>query len=423
MSAKNGGATHSVMNKKLAEALMEAGVQHFAIGGDVGMASGATAPVTNTGQFFNAVASPMKDLVGAFTFNNNYQAGLAPQMQSDYSNMINQGGANAMAGYGQSQDILSQQQNLAQQLLAQTQGSGPNPAQAMLQQQTGNNMAQQAALMASARGASVNPALIARQAAQQGAGIQQQGAGQAAILGAQQQLQAQQQLAAQQQAMQQANLGQQQLQGNLFTGAGALQNTQNANNVSNYGQMQGINAQVAQGNANRSNQAMGGLLNGAMSAIGGFAEGGQVAPMNIPRLDDAVGISLDKPSFGGGGDSSPKATGLGGGSGGGGPMKMLQPNAVFAGGGEVPGEPQHPGNDYRNDRVPALLSKGEIVLPNTVTQSDDAPLKAAEFVKHLMEGGEPKDFQSVVSKKKSLRERIEHLEKLACGGYVGGKKK
>lgn len=44
-------------------------------------------------------------------------------------------------------------------------------------------------------------------------------------------------------------------------------------------------------------------------------------------------------------------------------------------GGDVP-----PVDDESNDTVPAMLSPGEVVLPNSVTQTPDAPQKAAEFV-------------------------------------------
>jgi hypothetical protein len=69
-------------------------------------------------------------------------------------------------------------------------GNGPNPALAQLNQTTGTNVANQAALMAGQRGASSNVGLMARQAAQQGAATQQQAVGQAATTESQQQLNA-----------------------------------------------------------------------------------------------------------------------------------------------------------------------------------------------------------------------------------------
>jgi len=51
-------------------------------------------------------------------------------------------------------------------------------------------------------------------------------------------------------------------------------------------------------------------------------------------------------------------------------------------GGPVPGY-AHGGDSYRNDTVPAMLSPGEIVLPRSVTQDEDAPELAKEFVEAI----------------------------------------
>ena len=64
---------------------------------------------------------------------------------------------------------MTSQSNLAAALQAQANGTGPNPAQAALNQNTGTNVSNQAALMAGARGGSSNVGMIARQAGQQGA--------------------------------------------------------------------------------------------------------------------------------------------------------------------------------------------------------------------------------------------------------------
>ncbi len=105
------------------------------------------------------------------------------------------------------QDVLAQQQGLANQYQGIANGTGPNPAQAMLNNATGTNIANQAALMAGQRGAGANVGLMARQVGQQGAGIQQNAAGQAAIMQANQQLAALQALGSQQQAMGATNTG------------------------------------------------------------------------------------------------------------------------------------------------------------------------------------------------------------------------
>ncbi len=156
-------------------------------------------------------------------------------------------------------------------LLAQSQGQGPNPAQAQYNQNVGQAAKAQGALMASQRGASSNPALIARQAAMQGAAMQNQASGQAATLQAQQQLGAQQALQQQQQ-----NMYQNTLQGeNIAQGALASENS--ARTTGQLG-AQGINANTAQANTNAVNQTTGGIIGalggGGVSSL--FNKGGKV---------------------------------------------------------------------------------------------------------------------------------------------------
>lgn len=200
----------------------------------------------------------------------------------------------AQYGIGQSANLMNQlqgqngiqnQSNVYNQLQGVANGTGPNPAQAQLAQATGQNVANQAALMAGQRGATANPGLIARQAAQQGASTQQQAAGQAANLQAQQSLNA---INAQGQiAQNQVNqLG----QGvNAYNQAAqneqnALQSANTAYNNANVSQQAGINnvnASIAQGNQQASNNLLGGLFSGASGAISAAfgAEGGVVKKM------------------------------------------------------------------------------------------------------------------------------------------------
>lgn len=49
-------------------------------------------------------------------------------------------------------------------------------------------------------------------------------------------------------------------------------------------------------------------------------------------------------------------------------------------GGHVPGHPQVPGDSLQNDKVHALLSPGEIVIPRSITTHPDAPNLAKDFV-------------------------------------------
>lgn len=177
----------------------------------------------------------------------------------------------------QAQNGLGNQSNVYNQLQGVVNGTGPNPAQAQLAQATGANVANQAALMAGQRGSNANVGLMARQAAQQGAQTQQQSAGQAATLQAQQSLNALQgagnmantQAAQQQAATQQNTAATQGEQGQILGAIGA----QNNANV-------GMQSNVNSANAGLAGQTMGqqgNLLGGVMNGLGSiFAQGGTV---------------------------------------------------------------------------------------------------------------------------------------------------
>lgn len=145
------------------------------------------------------------------------------------------GGANGVGTQSSAiqglQNLAGQQQGLASQYQNIANGTGPNPAQAMLNNATGQNVANQAALMASQRGAGSNVGLLARQAGQQGANTQQQAVGQGATMQANQSLGALSGLAAQQQAI-----------GNTQSQIGGLGTTQVGQQLSAIGQGAGIGA-------------------------------------------------------------------------------------------------------------------------------------------------------------------------------------
>lgn len=259
------------------------------------------------------------------------------QLNHAYANTntgIDQQNAFMQALAGQNQNVFGQQAALSNQLMDMAQGGGPNPALAQLNQATAQNVQNQAALMASQRGASANPALIARQAAMQGAQAQQQAAGQAATMRAQQQLGAigaaqnqQQSMIGQQQAAQMGfNQAAQGQQNNLM---GALANQNNTN------------SQVQAQNAKNQGGLFGGLLGGVGSLIGlPLAHGGMVP-------DD-------------------------------GPQSYVA--KYFSGGVVDGGQAPVSGDSYKNDTVPAMLSPGEIVIPRSISMSENAPEKAAAFV-------------------------------------------
>lgn len=198
--------------------------------------------------------------------------------------------AQANEQYTQAQDALAQQNAFVQQVQAQNglqnqssvfnqlqgvaNGTGPNPAQAMLNQQTGQNVANQAALMAGQRGSSANVGLMARQAGQQGANIQQQAVGQGATMQAQQSLGALNQMGGI--AGQQAQQAQSAVQG--YTGA--TQNEQQ--NILNMIQSQN-NAEVgAATSQNDSNGKLANTVAGGQMALFGNLMGAAGSAMTLP---------------------------------------------------------------------------------------------------------------------------------------------
>lgn len=278
------------------------------------------------------------------------------QQQQQFANQ-----AGAQNGFGNQSAVFGQQQALANQLQNQANGQGPNPAQAALAQSTGQNIASQAALMAGQRGASANVGQMARQAAMQGAATQQQAVGQGATLQAQQQLAAQQALANQQAQMQNVAGNQIGTQGGaLGSLSGAQQNEQNilqnantnANNanVAMQSNINSVNAGVEAGNQKTGMGMLGGIAGGIGGALSGaksffgLAEGGEV-PDHIAHMASIYHPHLAK----------------------GGNIEALKS------GGQVPGKPQVNHNDYKNDKVPAVLSPGEVVL-DLDTMNDKGPI-------------------------------------------------
>ncbi len=119
---------------------------HFGFGGFLGNALSGV--VGDVGGLAGGIVGGVSN---AMTAKNGYNAQLAPVDKSDYAPVINGASANALAGNGQFNNNLAQQQQLAAALGAQAQGQGPNPAQAMLANQTGANVANQGALAADSR--------------------------------------------------------------------------------------------------------------------------------------------------------------------------------------------------------------------------------------------------------------------------------
>lgn len=270
--------------------------KYFAPGGIVNR--GATNP--NTGVLGTVGA--------ALGLNNNFQADSANLTPGTDANQIATAYANTDEGLRNQQGLANtlspqatgaaaNQNALAAQELAMSQGRGPNPALAQLQQQTGQNINSQAALQAGQRGASGNVGLMARQIGQQGAATQQQAVGQGATQAAQQQIAAQQNL---------ANLSNQQVgqAGQAVTGYNtAAQNEQNiiqnANTSYNNAQVgmqsnvNNANAATAQGNQGMMGNILGTVGSAASALSGGlFAKGGMVEKEDHVKLAEMNAAAL-----------------------------------------------------------------------------------------------------------------------------------
>jgi len=386
-----------IMNHTLAKALMEAGVQHFDGGGGV----------------LGGVGNAISGVAGDFTTQNHYQA------SNPYST------ADQQAALQQQNALYGQQSQLAQALLAQSQGKGPNPALEQLKQTTQQNGQNAAGLVASQRG--LNPGMAARIGSENLINANQQAGGQAATLSAEQQLAAENNLAGVYQNQATENSNQQGIENQANLGAA------------------GINAQVDQQNANAVNKTNGSLLNSAGSAaqsvgsfIGGlfnkggeipehfkamakvyhpekFADGGVASySVNVPTLqgptpDQAPAKSASPlaPTA----EGAPDATG-----------SSVAEVATMKKGGKVPGKAKVKGDSPKNDVVPTMLSPGEDVIPRSITQAPNAPEKAAEFIKHLQakdgkksEESDDSGYGKVAKAKGSLSDRVARLEKLLAG--------
>lgn len=267
----------------------------------------------------------------------------------------------------QAQGGLQNQSNIYNQLGGIVDGTGPNPAMAALHQATSQNVANQAALMAGARGASTNAGLIARQAAQQGGAIQQQAVGQGATLQAQQALGA---------LGQQGNIAGQQV-GNQLT----VQQQVAQNALGNQSTLLGLNSQfnapLAQGQQAYDQKLVGGLLNGGAVAAAGLAGGKPKVNPNDPSVS---GLAP--------GQAGPSAAYMAEGG-------MIEADGKentfdfehiekFLHGGKVDGKASVKGDSVKNDKVHALLSPGEVVIPRSVMQSADPAGESAKFVQAIM---------------------------------------
>lgn len=237
----------------------------------------------------------------------------------------NQGVDTGMAGQSsllqalQAQNGLQNQSSVYNQYQNVANGTGPNPAQAQLAQATGANTANQAALMAGQRGSSQNTGLMARQAAMQGGANQQQAAGQAATLQAQQSLGAlgqmggmantmasnqigqtntnEQAAQARQNALLNQNANQNAIRSQLISGTAAQQGAIGGQSMNTAGAMMsssGGSDSKAEGGyiEQKPKMGMGGMI-GSMMQMFGMAEGGEVPNGSAYQGQSAFGHFLN----------------------------------------------------------------------------------------------------------------------------------
>jgi hypothetical protein len=378
-------------------------------------------------------ASPVDVLQGVNQGQINQAYGQTQQGLANQQAFINAlMGQNAVGRQG---DVFAQQQALASQLGNLASGKGPNPAMAQLANTTGQNVANQAALAAGQRGANQNVGLLARQIGQQGANIQQQAVGQGAALGAQQQIAAMNALANQQAQMGNLATNQAQMQGQALNAYNQASQSQQQNllnalaqyNQTRVGQQNAITAANA-GIAGTTAQGQQGLLGGVLGGVGGFlglakggevpeaqymADGGLMMPSAPPPSLGNMQLDVSGPKsmqgrflFSSAQAPAPKEPEMSVQKGMGemaksplqqGMSKLISTglkigaNAAVPGAGMflskgamVPGQAATKGDSLKNDKVPAMLSPKEIVLPRSVTLSKNAPDKAKMFVEAVL---------------------------------------
>lgn len=322
------------------------------------------------------------------------------------SGMLGLSGETAGTGFGgpamPNQQGMNNLQESFNQLQRVAAGQGPNPAMAQYNANIQNLARQQAGAISSVQG--ISPALATRMISQQGSGAMQNAAAQGAAMQAEQQL------------------GAMGAMGNI-AGMQAGSANQMQSNLNN------INADLAKQTMQNQMGFIGGLFGGAGAAAGGgsaprYAAGGMIdAPMRHVEgsgMDIPVSAPMQQPSqasvtqsllskflssdlSGSRPINGPEAlqrgmTQFGAGMG----QRMSAPPPApvpayaaggaardFRGGGGVraAGPEQKAvkrGNSYANDKIPALLSEGEVVIPRSVMQSANPVMATADFVANVI---------------------------------------
>lgn len=268
----------------------------------------------------------------------------------------------ALAG---AEDVGKQQAQLAEALRAQSEGRAPSLAAMQYAQALEQSQAAAASQLASARG--LSPAQAQRLMLTQQAGARAGAASQSAQLRLQEQMAAQAAL---------GNLLGQQRQQELLGGQLA---------AGLYGTAGGLGTQQALAQAQLDQRSKELLQQAAAAERAGNA---QLAASILSALGTGAQIAVQAAKKARGGNIKPR---------------------------EVPGKAKYKGDTRSNDTVPALLSPGEIVLPRSVAQDEDAPDKAKKFVAAIkkQKRPSPKAFAQALARLNELEARLNAMEALA----------
>lgn len=341
--------------------------------------------------------------------------------------------------YNSALQTTQNQNALSNMLFNQLSGNGPSVAGQQMQQglAQANNLL--AGNLSQARG--LSPALAARLSTQGAAQNAQNIIGQQGIAKAQEQLNAGSNLASNLAGEQSGNIG--------------LINSQVQNSLG----AQGINAQAAQQNAGFGQGLLGGTIGGigaGLSKLTGFADGGEVEePAHqsktsafMKALQSSMSAPYQNPVI------QAQQAGMAGGAGignflGGGLNKAFAPGPKLPGsmaiagspeagmdimggvpqaapqmmgyqpslmdsGGQVPGVAEREGDSLENDKVPTMLSPGEVVVPRSKVQ--EGPEAAKDFVEAVKKKHSGVGFGHVIAAHRQMHERLQNLERLCYGG-------
>lgn len=376
-----------------------------AVGGPLGTAIGAGAgAIIGIGlglyDYFRSTGDdPQTAAAKAHAYDSTFVA--TPQIlaRTDFSQAMTSAQAQQAISFAQQGAVAQQQTSLASALEAQANGTGgPSIAELQLRQGTDRTAAQAQGLIASQRG--INPGMAAKLGAGAAANANQQAAGQAAVLRAQEQQAARAQLAQVLAGQRGQSIDQGSASASLFGTAGGLQVNQRGQDVQAAMDAQRINAATADANADRAA--------GVRRSDQANDAAVRTSDAESRRRSDAV---LQNIATGAGQAAAQDAAA----------NKLddfeLTDGLAHGGAGIVPGRAQVAGDSKRNDTVHAKLSPGEfhVIVPRSIVNGPDAPERAAAFVEALL-----RQSKRGADRGAGGPATTQRAQSFAHGGAVGG---